>query len=67
MDFPALLSYLFKVFFLFFWICVIKSHNKFSFKVNLVVLIQQGSFGMTNMQIPKKEIKNKYIHQYYFS
>ena len=32
-----------------FWVCVIKSHDQFPFKVNLVVLVQKSSFRMPNV------------------
>jgi hypothetical protein len=45
--------YLLKINFFLGWVCVIKSHDELSLEGLLVVLIQQCSFGMTNVQIPE--------------
>lgn len=47
-----MLTYLFKIDLLLSRVGIIKSHDKFSLECFLVVLVQEGSLGMSNMQIP---------------
>lgn len=44
-------TYFLKVLLLLLGVCVIKAHDQFSLEVKLVVLVEKGSLGMTNMQV----------------
>ena len=52
-----LLQYLLKLSIFLSWVGVIKPHYKFALEIFLIVLIQQGGLGMTNMKISEMEIK----------
>lgn len=43
--------YLLKVLLFFLGVGVVKAHNELAFKCELVVLVQQSSLGMANMQV----------------
>lgn len=44
-------TYFLKVLLLLLGVCVIKAHDQFSLEVKLVVLVEKGSLGMTNVQV----------------
>jgi len=45
-------NYLFKLLLFFLRVGVIKPHDQTTFELELVVLVEEGSLGMTDMQIP---------------
>ena len=44
-------SHLLKVLLFLFRVCVVKAHDEFAFKRDLVVLVEEGSLGVTDVQI----------------
>lgn len=53
--------YLLKVLLLLLWVCVIKSHDELPFKGELVVLVEQSSLGMANMEVSENRKKMWFI------
>lgn len=45
------IPHLLKVLLLLLWVGVVKAHDECAFKRHLIVLVEQGSLGMTDMQV----------------
>lgn len=56
--------YLLKVLLLFLWVSVVKSHDELPFKGELVVLVEQSSLGMANMEVTENGGENAVYKNY---
>lgn len=55
------ISHLLKVLLLLLGVGVVEAHDELAFKCDLVVLVKQGSFGVSNVQVSvQKEAQNKF-------